>query len=96
MSLKREANSAKIRDLRDVAGPLDRSQPVDTLKVKAPQMPSSKSTQPIPPCPRCSSKFTIKKGRRQNRFRILQVFQCRECLYKFTAAAGKNKTYPPT
>src|SRR5712664_3748615 len=58
-------------------------------------MPIPKSTQPIPPCPHCNSKFTIKKGRRQNRYRILQVFQCRECLYKFTAAAGKNKTYPP-
>jgi hypothetical protein len=23
------------------------------------------------------------------------MFQCRECLHKFTAAAGKNKTYPP-
>jgi len=54
-----------------------------------------KSTLPIPPCPHCHSKFTIKKGRRLNRFRILQVFQCRECLHKFTAAAGKNKTYPP-
>src|SRR5215813_13263934 len=54
-----------------------------------------KSAQPIPPCPHCNSKFTIKKGRRLNRFRILQVFQCRECLRKFTTAAGKNKTYPP-
>src|SRR6266481_2545730 len=58
-------------------------------------MPNSHSTQPIAACARCTSKFTIKKGRRLNRFRILQVFQCRECLYKFTAAAGKNKTYPP-
>src|SRR2546422_4621570 len=58
-------------------------------------MPNSHSTQPIAACPRCNSKFTIKKSRRLNRFRILQVFQCRECLHKFTAAAGKNKTYPP-
>src|SRR2546422_9463625 len=58
-------------------------------------MPNSHSTQPIAACLRCNSKFIIKKGRRLNRFRILQVFQCRECLYKFTAAAGKNKTYPP-
>jgi hypothetical protein len=58
-------------------------------------MQNSQSTQPTPACARCNSKFTIKKGRRLNRFRILQVFQCRECLYKFTAAAGKNKTYPP-
>ena len=58
-------------------------------------MANPQNTQPNPACPQCSSKFTVKKGRRQNRFRILQVFQCRECLYKFTAAAGKNKTYPP-
>src|SRR5713226_4043305 len=58
-------------------------------------MPSSQSPQSSPVCARCNSKFTIKKGRRLNRFRILQVFQCRECLHKFTAAAGKNKTYPP-
>src|SRR6266852_1232257 len=58
-------------------------------------MPNLRTTQPNPACPQCSSKFTIKKGRRLNRYRILQVFQCRECLYKFTAAAGKNKTYPP-
>lgn len=58
-------------------------------------MPNSRSIQPNPPCPRCSSKFTVKKGSRKNRYRILQVFQCRECLHKFTAAAGRNKTYPP-
>jgi len=33
--------------------------------------------------------YKEKKGRRLNRYRILQVFQCRECLHKFTAAAGK-------
>jgi ribosomal protein L37AE/L43A len=58
-------------------------------------MPNFHGTKPVPPCPHCKSKFTIKKGRRLNRFRILQVFQCRECPHKFTAAAGKNKTYPP-
>ena len=30
-----------------------------------------------------------------NRFRNLQIFQCRECLLKFTTAAGRNKTYTP-
>src|SRR6266849_2141020 len=58
-------------------------------------MPNSQSQQQNPACPRCSSKFTIRKGRRKNRFRALQVIQCGECLHKFTAAAGKNKTYPP-
>ena len=47
-------------------------------------MPSTKTAQPLPPCPYCNSKFTIKKGRRLNRFRILQMFKCRECLHKFT------------
>lgn len=37
----------------------------------------------------------MKKGSRKNRYRILQVLQCRECNYKFTAAGGKNKIYPP-
>src|SRR5437899_5192183 len=58
-------------------------------------MSNPQSTQPNPACARCNSKFTIKKGRRKNRFRAVQVFQCGECLHKFTAAAGKNKTYPP-
>ena len=58
-------------------------------------MPNMKSQQQNAACPQCNSKFTIKKGRRQNRFRTLQVFQCGECLHKFTAALGKNKTYPP-
>src|SRR5713101_4791130 len=58
-------------------------------------MPNTQSQQQTPACPRCSSKFSIKKGRRKNRFRALQVFQCSECLHKFTAAAGKNKSYPP-
>jgi PD-(D/E)XK nuclease superfamily protein len=59
-------------------------------------VPNLKSQQPNPACVRCGSKSTIKKGRRKNRFRLLQVFQCGECLYKFTADAGKNKTYPPS
>jgi len=58
-------------------------------------MLSHKSAKPNPPCPECHSKSTIKKGRRLNRFRNLQIFQCRECLHKFTAEAGKNKTYTP-
>ena len=65
------------------------------LKINVYLMPIPKNAQLIPPCPHCHSKFTIKKGRRLNRFRVLQIFQCRECLHKFTTAAGKNKTYPP-
>jgi transposase-like protein len=58
-------------------------------------MSKPKGAQPTPACPKCNAQFTIKKGRRLNRFRNLPIFQCRECLYKFTAVAGKSKTYPP-
>lgn len=59
-------------------------------------MPNIQSQPQSPVCPKCNAKFTIKKGRRRNRFRTLQIFQCGECLYKFTAVPGKNKTYPPS
>lgn len=50
---------------------------------------------PNPVCPRCQCKYTVKKGKRRNRMQTLQVYECSECLYRFTAGdAGKNKTYP--
>ena len=36
----------------------------------------------------------MKKGKRRNRFRTLQIFQCVECLVRFTGAPGKNRVYP--
>ena len=45
-----------------------------------------------PPCPECKAKQTVKKGRRQNRLRTLQLYQCVECLHRFTGEAGKHKT----
>jgi hypothetical protein len=36
----------------------------------------------------------IKKGKRRNRLRILQLFYCRECEHKFTGDPGRNRTYP--
>src|SRR5713226_6788084 len=50
--------------------------------------------QENPRCPQCQSKNTVKKGKRRNRLRTLQIFQCAECLIRFTGAAGKSKTYP--
>ena len=47
-----------------------------------------------PPCPRCHAKDTVKKGKRRNRLRTLPIFQCIECLHRFTGEAGKYKTYP--
>ncbi len=51
-------------------------------------------TQQNPPCPACGCTHTVKKGKRRNRLQILQVFQCTECLHRFTGVAGKNRTYP--
>jgi ribosomal protein L37AE/L43A len=53
-------------------------------------MPTTQSQQQNPACPRCHSKFTIKKGKRKNRLRALQVFQCSECLYKFNQSASQR------
>ncbi|MFI5093756.1 MAG: PD-(D/E)XK nuclease family protein [Candidatus Acidiferrales bacterium] len=50
---------------------------------------------PNPVCPKCQCKHTVKKGKRRNRLQTLQVYECSECLHRFTAGdAGKNKTYP--
>jgi transposase-like protein len=57
-------------------------------------MPSSSSRQENPPCPQCQSRYTVRKGKRRNRLRTLQVFQCGECLHRFTDKAGRSKTYP--
>ncbi len=47
-----------------------------------------------PPCPKCGSKFTIRKGRRRNRLQTVNVFECTECKRRFNDNAGKHKTYP--
>jgi hypothetical protein len=36
----------------------------------------------------------VKKGKRRNRLRTLQIFKCPECLHRFTGEPGKNLTYP--
>src|SRR5712692_11701426 len=57
-------------------------------------MAPTSSLQENPHCPQCKSKYTVRKGKRRNRLRTLQIFQCVECLIRFTAEAGKSKTYP--
>src|SRR5260370_9587135 len=46
------------------------------------------------PCPKCHCKSTTRRGKRRNRLRTLQLFQCTECLHRFTGEPGKNRTYP--
>src|SRR5260370_6662997 len=57
-------------------------------------MAPASSLQENPRCPQCKSKYTVRKGKRRNRLRTLQIFQCAECLLRFTSDAGKSKTYP--
>lgn len=47
-------------------------------------------------CPKCSSKFIVKKGIRKNKLQVLQQFQCKDCKYIFTINKSKNTTYPIT
>ncbi len=55
----------------------------------------SNPTQQInPPCPKCHCTSTTRRGKRRNRLRTLQLFQCTECLHRFTGEPGKNRTYP--
>jgi len=59
-------------------------------------MSTTQNQQPNsnPICPQCGCKSTVKKGKRRNRLQVHQVFQCTECLHRFTGEPGKNKTYP--
>lgn len=58
-------------------------------------MPTTQAKNPEnDACPKCESKFTVKKGERRNRHQIQQFYQCTDCGHKFTSRAGKHKTYP--
>jgi ATP-dependent exoDNAse (exonuclease V) beta subunit/ribosomal protein L37AE/L43A len=57
-------------------------------------MPKAQTKQQNPVCPMCVSKYTVKKGKRHNRLQTFQIFQCTECEHRFTAGAGRNRTYP--
>ena len=57
-------------------------------------MSTTPTAHKAPPCPVCACKRTVRKGKRRNRLQTLQVFQCAECLRRFTGEAGKNKSYP--
>jgi transposase-like protein len=48
---------------------------------------------PNPACPLCHCKNTVRKGKRRNRLRTLQMYRCTECLHRFAGEAGKNRTY---
>ncbi|MEK0336573.1 MAG: hypothetical protein QQN41_03960 [Nitrosopumilus sp.] len=45
-------------------------------------------------CPNCTSKDTIKRGKRKRKFRDIQQFQCKNCEKFFLQENQQNKTYP--
>jgi hypothetical protein len=55
---------------------------------------SNPTRQLSPPCPKCHCTSTTRRGKRRNRLRTLQLFQCTECLHRFSLEPGKNRTYP--
>ena len=55
---------------------------------------SNPTQQLNPSCPKCHCKSTTRRGKRRNLLRTLQLFQCPECLHRFSGGAGKNRTYP--
>ncbi len=44
-------------------------------------------------CPHCGSKSLMKKGKRQNKKREVQLYFCKDCAKRFTGDKFKNKTY---
>jgi len=45
-------------------------------------------------CLNCTSKDTIKRGKRKRKFRYIQQFQCKNCEKFFLQENQQNKTYP--
>lgn len=46
-------------------------------------------------CPNCRGKDVIKKGKRETRFGLRQVFYCKNCKRKFTLRKISDKAYSP-
>ncbi len=48
----------------------------------------------ITTCPFCQGRELIKKGQRQKKYEVTQVYYCKNCDKKFTPGATKHKTFP--
>jgi transposase-like protein len=57
-------------------------------------MSTTLQPQSNPPCPKCQCKNTRKRGKRRNRLRTFQLYECSECLHRFTDRPDKHLTYP--
>jgi len=45
-------------------------------------------------CPFCRSQDVIKKGKRQKKYEVVQLYLCRHCHRRFTPLIHKHRTYP--
>lgn len=45
-------------------------------------------------CPECQSRHIVKRGKRKQRFRIVQIYQCKECKKRFVTKPLEHKMYP--
>ena len=45
-------------------------------------------------CPTCQSKHIVKRGKRKQRFRVIQTYQCKECGRRFEDKILPYKMYP--
>lgn len=50
--------------------------------------------QSNPPCPKCHCKNTRKRGKRRNRLRTFQLYECPECLHRFIGRPDEHRTCP--
>ena len=46
-------------------------------------------------CPACRSKHIVKRGKRKQRFRTVQIYQCKECKRRFVTRSLEHKMYLP-
>ena len=46
-------------------------------------------------CPNCESKEIIRKGRRKEKFEIVQKYQCKECGENFSSKKLENSSFSP-
>lgn len=46
-------------------------------------------------CPECKSRDVIKKGKRKTRYKLEQVYYCKNCKKRFVKKRLKDKMYPP-
>lgn len=60
----------------------------------APQKKTTLTGDDIDHCPVCKSPKIIKKGVRLKKYERVQLYYCKHCSRKFTAALTRHKTYP--